>query len=139
MPDSELTQEARGGVQVPAAATAGAQVTVVVLGHPGEQVRIWLHSNPTLLATVTLNADGQAVVTIPAGSTPGQHRIVVQAMDGTLIGWGDIQVAAAAKADPAEESLPVTGPQTGWPALGMAIALMVGGAMLARRRRYAQQ
>jgi hypothetical protein len=140
VPDEALTEAARGGVDVPASAAPGSQVSVVVPGRGGQQVRVWLHSTPVLLGTVTLDADGRVVVTIPAGTPLGDHRIVVQALDGSLIGWDGIVIRAAsqtAEPQPDGEALPVTGADVGWPLIG-AVGLLLLGAfarMRARERR----
>ncbi|MDR2564679.1 MAG: choice-of-anchor M domain-containing protein, partial [Bifidobacteriaceae bacterium] len=140
VPEGELTGASRGGVDVPDAATPGAQIVVAVPGHAGQQVRVWLHSTPVLLGTVTLDADGRVVVTIPAGTPAGDHRIVVQALDGSLIGWDGIVIRAAsrpAKPQPDDEALPVTGADIGWPLIGAAGLLLLGAfaRIRARERR----
>lgn len=128
VPDAELTEGARGGMAALESANAGQQITITVPGQAGEQVRIWLHSTPLLLGTVTLDASGKATVTIPAGTPAGAHRIVVQAMDGGLIGWADIRVAALATTG-ADLNLPAT-------VSGALLLMLLGaGALVAARRR----
>lgn len=139
VPDDELTDANRGGVQVPDAATPGSPVTVQAgAEHAGEQVRVWLHSTPVLLGAVTLNEAGNVVVTIPASAALGDHKIVVQALDGSLIGWDSIRIGSASQVGPSGEWLASTGSDIGWPIIGIAsVLLLLGGliALWARRRQ----
>ncbi|SJN47037.1 hypothetical protein FM104_15595 [Microbacterium esteraromaticum] len=66
---------------------------------------MWLHSTPVLLGTVTLDAAGDTVVTIPADAVFGDHKIVVQALDGSLIGWDTIKIDTASQVGPDGEWL----------------------------------
>lgn len=125
VPDSELTDASRGGIDVPEAATPGQQITVKVgASHAGTQVRVWLHSTPTLLGTVTLDTAGNTVVTIPADASLGDHKIVVQALNGSLIGWDAIKIDTADQIGPNEDQLPATG------ADGQLLPLAAGGLLL---------
>jgi beta-glucosidase len=124
-------------VDVPASAAPGHQITVTATGHAGQQVRVWLHSTPVLLGTVTLDADGRGVVTIPAGTPLGDHRVVVQALDGSLIGWDGIVLRAAsqtAEPQPDGEALPVTGADIGWALIGAVGLLLLGACARIRAR-----
>lgn len=137
VPDSDLTGDTRNGVHAPEAATPGSQITIAAPGHAGERVRVWLHSSPSLLGTVTLDASAAAVVTIPADAPLGEHRVVVQALDGSLIGWTPITLAKAADVGPDGELLASTGGEI-TPLLGTAVVLLLVGAVVlvaARRRR----
>lgn len=143
VPDAELTDAARGGVDVPEAATPGSQIVVRVgLAHASERVRVWLHSTPVLLGTVTLDAQGRTTVTIPTGTVLGEHhRVVVQALDGKLIGWDGIKIGTASQVGPNGEWLAHTGADAGilFPlTAGGAILLLLGAVILvgtAKRRR----
>lgn len=141
-PDSELTVANRGGVDVPDAATRGQQITVKVgQAHAGGQVRVWLHSTPVLLGTVKLDANGNTQVTIPSNAALGDHKIVVQSLDGSLIGWDGIKMGTASQVGPNGEWLADTGVDAGllFPlAAGGAMLLLLGAVILmgtAKRRR----
>ncbi|MDR2565991.1 MAG: choice-of-anchor M domain-containing protein [Bifidobacteriaceae bacterium] len=139
VPEGELTDASRGGVDVPDAAAPGAQIVVTVPGRAGQRVRVWLHSAPVLLGTVTLDADGRVVVTIPAGTPLGDHRVVVQALDGSLVGWDGIVIRAAshpADPDPGDKALPVTGADVSWPLIGAVGLLLLGAFARIRAREH---
>ncbi|WEO78828.1 lamin tail domain-containing protein [Cryobacterium sp. SO2] len=137
VPSESLTDAARGPVSTPAGASPGGTITVTVgSAHAGEPVNVWLHSTPTLLASTTVSADGTVRVVIPADTPPGAHRIVVVAEDGTLIGWDDVLVSAAATgAAGTPGSLASTGVSPAAPALLALLLLIAGGAVLVLRRR----
>ncbi|MDR1428482.1 MAG: choice-of-anchor M domain-containing protein [Bifidobacteriaceae bacterium] len=154
--EGELIDARRGGVDAPEAARPGQSVTVTVSGHAGARVRIWLHSAPALLGTFTLDRSGRVAVVIPAGSALGEHKIVVQAMDGSLVGWDAIRLEAAGSdqattppvtgqptsAAPAAAGLPVTGASGALPLLGgLALVLVLVGTVAASftRRRVASR
>lgn len=134
--DGELTDATRAGVRVPAEVAPGERFVVHVGGHAGKSVRIWLHSKPVLLATVALDADGNATVVLPDSVSTGKHQVVVQSPAGELIGWDDTVVAANV-APSAAGSLAWTGAELSGIAL-LALVLLATGvivAVLARRRR----
>ena len=139
VPTAALVESARGPVSVPAAAKPGETVTVTIgRGFAGEPVNVWLHSTPTLLASSTVTAAGTVQVVIPTNTTPGAHRIVVVAEDGTLIGWDDILVTAAATtAQAAPGTLASTGVNPAVPGLFALLLVLAGGAVLVLRRRGA--
>jgi hypothetical protein len=65
----------------PSVVEAGQQTTVFGSGFPPNTVlEVILFSDPLLLATTTTDAAGsyRVVVTIPIGTTPGSHQIVVR-------------------------------------------------------------
>ncbi|WIA99893.1 ExeM/NucH family extracellular endonuclease [Curtobacterium sp. MCBA15_012] len=129
---SALTDAVRGGVTAPATVRAGETITVGVgTARAGERIAVWLYSEPVLLATATVRADGTVRVTIPAGTTAGAHRLAVTAADGSLVGWTPIRVV-----DPATGTLAFTGAELGG---GLAAALLLltagAGVLVARRRR----
>ncbi|UFU02796.1 lamin tail domain-containing protein [Ruania suaedae] len=139
-PDEDLTEDTRGSVTAPATAEPGERIEVTVAGSEGEQVHVWLHSEPVLLATATMAENGTVAVTIPADADLGDHQVVVQAADGTLIGWAPLELVAGEAADDeapqGEGSLAETGSAVG-PALavgGLGTALL-GLMLVATRRR----
>jgi hypothetical protein len=133
--DAALTSDARGTVDAPATARAGSTITVTVgSALAGETVNVWLHSTPVLLGTRVVADNGTVSVTVPANTVAGEHRLVVLAEDGTLIGWDSITITGAASAGPAGESLASTGADTELP-LGVALLLLIAGAGLVVLRR----
>ncbi len=64
---------------------------------------MWLHSTPVLLGTYTVSNAGTVTVTLPLGIAAGEHRLVVQALDGSLIGWAPLGITGLASTgvDPA--------------------------------------
>ncbi|RCS61291.1 choice-of-anchor M domain-containing protein [Microbacterium sp. JB110] len=142
VPDSELTDVTRGGVEVPEAASRGSLITVRVgATYAGEQVRVWLHSNPVLLGTVTLDAGGNTRVTIPADAALGDHKIAVQDLNGSLIGWDNLKIGIASQVGPNGEWLATTGVDGDlvFPLTAGAVILLLMGAVAlvgtAKRRR----
>mgnify|MGYP001338151557 CR=1 FL=1 len=149
------------------AVRAGEDLRVTAGGlQDGEQVEVWLHSTPQLLATATADADGELdlTVTIPAGTPVGSHTVVVEAASGAT-GTAPVEVLAAASptptptADPEPTTAPSTGPTpspsptrgtgsgsddlatTGGDAAVVlttgVLALLAGAALLLVRRRRA--
>lgn len=93
--EADLTDANRGGVSVPKTATAGTEIDVTVgQARAGDDVRVYLFSEPRSLGTPTVGADGAARVTLPEKVT-GEHRIAVYTQSGTLIGWGSTTISAA--------------------------------------------
>lgn len=83
---------------VAASATAGTAVTVTASGlQPGEEVAVWLESDPVLLALGYATADGSfsASVTIPAATAPGAYTLTVHGVESGWSSADPITVAAA--------------------------------------------
>ncbi|QSB23437.1 hypothetical protein [Curtobacterium sp. 24E2] len=97
--------------------------------YAGDVVNVWLYSTPTLLGTVTVAADGTVRVTIPADAPAGEHRIVVTAADGTVLGWTTITITA-------DGQLAFTGAEgLGAGALVAFLLIAAGAGVLVVRRR----
>ncbi|SDQ07557.1 Esterase-like activity of phytase [Curtobacterium sp. UNCCL20] len=129
--ESALTDANRGSVSAPASARPGETVTITVgTEHAGERVDVWMFSTPTLLGTVTVAADGSVSVRIPTDAPAGEHRLVVTAADGTILGWTTITI------DPVTGALAFTGADL---SAGIAAALLLLaagiGVLVVRRRR----
>lgn len=93
---ADLTDENRGDVTVPAKVTLGVPFTVGLgEAEAGAEVWAWLYSEPTQLGAATAGSGGEFTTVVPVSTAPGEHRLVVQAADGTLIGWAPVQVNAA--------------------------------------------
>ena len=74
-----------GAVATVSTTTPTAGGTMVVSGSgfgPGATLTVVLHSDPIVLATLTADVGGaySVVVTIPEGTTPGTHQIVVSGL-----------------------------------------------------------
>ncbi|MGG7510817.1 ExeM/NucH family extracellular endonuclease [Plantibacter sp. YIM 135249] len=67
-------------------------------GHAGAWVSVWLHSEPVLLGDglVQVGEDGNVSVLVPKDAPLGEHKLVVQAADGSVIGWQNVTVKDAA-------------------------------------------
>ena len=132
VPDEVLDSAPTGGVTTGSpSATPGEKVVINVgVAYAGQDVTVWLHSTPTLLGTFRVSAAGTVTVTLPAGVPAGSHRLVIQAADGSLIGWSGLTV----------NDLAYTGSDLGWQ-LGLAGGLLLVGALVlvvVRRRRVTQ-
>ncbi|WP_426724305.1 lamin tail domain-containing protein [Curtobacterium flaccumfaciens] len=131
--ESLLTEANRGGVSAPATARAGETITVTVgTASAGDTVNVWLFSQPTLIGTAVVAADGTVRVTIPADTAAGAHRLAVTAADGSLIGWTPITITV-------DGQLAFTGAAgLGAGALVAFLLLAAGaGVLVVRRRRTA--
>ncbi|WP_435743210.1 lamin tail domain-containing protein [Microbacterium sp. PMB16] len=131
LPGTGLVDGNRNGVTVdPAVATRGQKVTVTVgPAAAGEDVAVWLYSDPERIATGTLTASGAITVTVPTDAALGAHRVAVYATDGTLLGWADIRVTAGAG------GLATTGSELPIAAIALALMLLTAGAVAVRRRK----
>lgn len=125
---------------------ASGEVTVTATGFaPGESVDVYLHSTPVHLTTTTADASGKVIVkvTIPAGTDPGAHHLV---LTGQTSG---ISLRQAITVNAPTTTTTATGTATKKPATGSRLAatgitvlplLLAGGAVLggtalAARRR----
>jgi len=118
-----------------ATARPGETITIGVgREHAGERVHVWMTSTPVLLGTETVAPDGTVRVTIPADASAGVHRLVVTALDGTVIGWTTITIepttGTAIVGDLAYTGTDIAG------GIGAALLLVAAGVgVLAVRRR----
>lgn len=144
--EADLTEATRGTVTIPEEIVRGSTVEVGIgEAHAAESVDIHLFSDPVLLGTRVVSAQGTASVSIPADAALGAHRIAVSAADGSLIGWDDTVVIAAASGGagtpgtPGTDRLPDTGGEISIAVVSAAVALLVGGGslILYTRRRAA--
>lgn len=87
----------------PATGKAGAPVAVSAAGlQPGEEVAVWLESDPVLLTLGRAAADGTfaASVTLPAGTAGGTHSLTVHGVESGWTSVRSIALAAAATGNP---------------------------------------
>ncbi len=124
---------------IASAVTAGQSVDVCGEGFtPGEQVQVFLHSEPQFLAVVQADSQGAvaAPVVIPVDAT-GDHRIELRGVtSGRSIFSQTFTVRAAAPPRLATGTLPVTGSDS--TLVLVAFAAIVAGLVLVRmevRRR----
>jgi hypothetical protein len=123
--DASLLMDAnRGDVTAPTTAAPGERITVGLgSSRSGAGVWVWIHSEPTLLGLVAADATGRIRVTVPEGVTQGDHRVVIRATDGSLVGWAPVRVSAAG----------ATGQEVGWiagPDEASAALWLVGALLL---------
>ncbi|MGW8481820.1 lamin tail domain-containing protein [Microbacterium sp. NPDC055903] len=133
LPGTGLVDANRGAVEVnPSVAAAGDDVVVSVgADAAGSTVEVWLYSDPVLLASAALDANGEILVTIPADAPAGAHRIAVYDAEGALIGWADLTITADGALAATGAELPIAG-------IVLAALLLTLGAVGARRRRTAR-
>jgi hypothetical protein len=100
---------------------------------PGERVAIELHSTPVTLALSTADATGAiaAEVTIPAGTEPGEHTIVLTGLDSGRTASAAITVTQAATG--AAAALPATGAALPVGLMVLGGALAIGGGVIVSR------
>ncbi|WP_243847455.1 endo-1,4-beta-xylanase [Microbacterium ulmi] len=90
----QLPAESQGDITAPAHAEAGSQV-VIDLGtaNAGRDVDVWLYSDPYLVFSGTVPANGRITVTLPADLPLGEHRIAAfDQADDSLLGWTSLTV-----------------------------------------------
>ena len=131
LPGTDLVDDNRNGVTVdPAVATRGQKVTVTVgADAAGDNVSVWMYSDPARIGTGTLTAAGAITVTIPTDAPLGAHRIAVYDADGALLGWADIRIAGGTG------GLATTGSELPVAAIALALMLLVAGTVAVRRRK----
>jgi hypothetical protein len=107
---------------------------------PGEDVVVVLYSAPVVLASTTANGEGviSASLTIPAGTAPGTHTLVLYGESTTKAATITVQAATPAPAGQQPRTLPRTGTQAWMPTALVAAALfLLSGAHLVGRSRRA--
>lgn len=90
--------EREGGIDAPGTVRPGDTITVQVgegAEYAGEEVSVWMFSEPRDLGLHTVAADGSIRVTIPADVALGEHQLAVYLAGGPLIGSQVITVVAA--------------------------------------------
>ena len=130
--EADLVPAAQGGFTAPKKAHAGSTITLTIAGNrAGQQVETFVFSTPTALGVRTVSAAQTISVTLPADIAVGQHRLLVRAADGSVIGWQPIEVVAAGG------SLAATGADL-TAGIGAALVLVLAGATLVVVRRRQQ-
>jgi hypothetical protein len=114
----------------PATVVAGSSTVVSGGGFPpGSQLQVNLFSNSVLLGTTTANSLGQyqVSVTVPSGTAPGVHTVVVSTASGTQQAQTTLTVVAPTTSTTAG-SLSLTGANVRGP--GVLALLLVGAGIL---------
>ncbi|MCL2467160.1 MAG: hypothetical protein FWF02_04385 [Micrococcales bacterium] len=131
-----------GGVSGPGSATPGALVKVKVGStYAGQDVEVYLFSDPVFLGQKTVDSDGTIEVKLPDGVT-GTHKLAVYALSGALIGWDTITISAPAKGAQVAKSaaqgtrgLPITGAAVAPVAITIGVCVVAGLALVVARAR----
>ncbi len=128
-PDTNLPLDTGDGPI--SSATPGQTIVLKGDGYaPYSSITLAIYSSPTVLGTVTADADGAFAksVTVPAGLATGTHSLVASGVDktGTVRALRlDITVAASGSGG----GLPVTGPAVVWLIVGGFALTLAGIAM----------
>ncbi|KGM13202.1 glycoside hydrolase family 9 protein [Cellulomonas bogoriensis] len=160
-PDGDVVTEAATMTVVPAEVAPGAAVVELsddqvragdelgVTVHdvaPGEQVEIWLTSDPVLLATVEADGEGtlEVVVVVPADTQAGPHTVVALGLASGIEGSAALQVLAADDGGPGAGAdgpggLALTGASVVWLVAAIVLLLVAGGAAVAVTRARARR
>ncbi|MET0725193.1 MAG: lamin tail domain-containing protein [Leifsonia sp.] len=132
---AQLTELNRGGLTVPTSVVPGATFTATLpASGTARTLSGWLFSEPTALGMLTVAADGAIQITLPASVPAGEHRLAVSDAAGTIIGWDEVTVTSGAPAPTASGSLASTGVNPAG-AVGLAVLVLLGGALLLAARR----
>ncbi|WP_210769061.1 GH92 family glycosyl hydrolase [Ruania alkalisoli] len=137
--ESDLVDELRDTIEVPATIVRGGDVTVGLAQGVAGDVTGYLFSDPVALGTRTVE-DASVSFAVPSDATLGEHRLAVYDADGALIGWSQTRVIdAVGDQGPGQDEGPgLDLPSTGASivgALGLALLLLMIGALLVLRRR----
>jgi hypothetical protein len=125
---------------------AGESLTVSGEGFlPGEQVQVWLHSEPELMGVVVADELGKvsSTFTVPSTTPAGTHHVELYGITSALrlvsptftVIAAAVPAAAAVTPTTTTGTLPVTGAGLALPAAGVALAGL--GAVLAASARRA--
>jgi hypothetical protein len=133
--DDELAAAPLGSVSI--LGIDGRTVTLAVgIDRAGQFVGTEVHSTPAFLGWSAVSSAGTTTATLPAGLPAGEHRLVVRATDGGVIGWAAFTLAGPTPADPGEQGEPgESRPAGGSPAValsdtGFEAAGWLAGALL---------
>ncbi len=109
----------------------GGTVTINGTGDPGDSVVVTVYSDPVIVASGAVGADGtfSLTATIPSDLAPGSHELVVE-VGGVVVSSTTFIVAGEVAAG----SLPVTGGNS-LPLLSLSLGLIAVGALVLVARR----
>ena len=128
---AQQTYPAAEGVTTSGSLVLGGTVTVTGTGNPGDEVLVLVYSDPVIVASGAVGADGtfSLTATIPSDLAPGSHEFVVQ-VGGVVVSSTTFIVAGEVAAG----SLPVTGGNS-LPLVSLSLGLIAIGALVLVARR----
>ncbi|WP_203655152.1 endo-1,4-beta-xylanase [Demequina activiva] len=122
-----------GNIVVPGSARRGETIDVNVGRQlAGTQTQAVLYSEPTLIGTDVVSANGGIRVTIPMDTELRTHTLAIYDAQGNVLGWATIEILAA------DGSLAATGADGFLAPALLAMLLMLAGSALALRQRREQ-
>jgi hypothetical protein len=136
VPTTDLTPAEEGDISSDPSAAQGATIEVEVdPSLAGEWVSVWGHSTPVLLGDwVQVSKLGTVTVPISSSMPTGAHQLVAQDVDGNVLGWTPIQIAAGPQGGLASTGLPLNGVIAQF---AVTLLFMAAGIVLVVRRRRA--
>lgn len=136
--ESSLTAVTKGNINVSDSTLSPGQKFTITVGkeYAGQFLAPFLHSTAVSLGGwQRVSANGTISTILPLNTAAGIHRIVVQEVDGVVIGWVEVTVVASAPAA-VKQSLAFTGSDPEGPLLvGSALLLLGAGLVVSNRRR----
>ncbi|WP_061963081.1 lamin tail domain-containing protein [Demequina aurantiaca] len=128
-------------VTAPAGAAAGQSIAITVdPACAGDSVVVVMYSEPTVIGTFAVGADGVVSFTIPTDLPAGTHTIELQSPDGTVLGSTTIELTAPVAAGETVTASSGELSQTGAPVDGtilLSVLLLLSGAAVIIARRKA--
>ncbi|MGJ9412651.1 hypothetical protein ACHAAC_08060 [Aeromicrobium sp. CF4.19] len=89
------SDDAEGGISAPDTFSPGDTITVTMSeDYAGQEVSVWLFSDPRELGTYTVTEDGTIRVEIPEDVELGEHQLTVYDESGDIIGWQAVTIVA---------------------------------------------
>ena len=133
--DSALTASVQKTGLASSVLTIGTSTTLTVgTQFAGQQVDVWLHSDPIYLGRFTVAADGTVKVTLPASVPAGEHKVIVANQAGTVLAWDAVTVSAASNTVPGGATGLDEGSSTPWlPATLAGLVVLAAAGITARR------
>ncbi|MGV9768635.1 lamin tail domain-containing protein [Microbacterium sp. NPDC003461] len=131
--ESALTEQSRGTIDVRATLVAGDAFEIELdAAYAGQRMWVWLHSEPVLLGSAVVGADGTMRFEVPDDMPLGAHRLVVVDAAGEVVAWADVRVVAPGTAE--VQRLARTGGEIGVLPVAGALAVLLGAGLVAGRR-----
>jgi putative ABC transporter-associated repeat protein len=101
-----------GGADAADGIHAGDTVVLPLGAEAGDRwVSVWLNSQPRWLGWMKTASDGRLSVTLPTDAPNGDHHLVVEGRDGTVLAWAAFTVVPATPEQPGGEQ-PAANPTT---------------------------